>query len=113
MSYKIAYKQDGVHRSFRRTSFYDAVCEKNKLLHQGFHNITITEVGEHIYKPPKIEQPKAQRRVKCIETDELFDNAKIAAEKKGCSDKTILKVLLKKPSYKTAGGFHWEYVYVC
>ena len=54
---------------------------------------------------------KTKRKIKCVETSELFNSAVEAGKDKGCCPKTIIKVLIKEPHYKTAGGYHWEYVY--
>lgn len=113
MSYKLTYKDDGVVRWMHRSSYYDIICEKNKLLAKGFHNIKIEDLdeAEHLAKQA-IKKKPLYRKVQCVETGELFDNAKQAGISKQCCQKTIIKVLSKTPHYKTAGGFHWRYIYV-
>jgi phage pi2 protein 07 len=47
------------------------------------------------------------KKVKCIETGEIFDTVKEAEEWCGIKDGVTDCC---KGKYKTAGGFHWEYV---
>lgn len=103
MDYRIIYNKDILYFG----SYYEAVCEKNKLLKEGAKDIKLEEVKkEYDYTEKK------QRMVLCIETGETYDNAKIASDKKACNHKTLLRVLGKRPHCKTAGGYHWEYIYV-
>ena len=50
------------------------------------------------------------RKVKCVETAQIFLSAAEASRVLGIGASEIRKVAMKKPRYKTAGGFHWEYV---
>ena len=54
------------------------------------------------------KHPRA-RKVKCIETGEVFNCIKEAGEKSGANRHHISQVCLKQHGRKTAGGFHWEY----
>lgn len=51
---------------------------------------------------------KRERKVRCIETGELYDNALQAEEKTGVYGVAIGKAC--RGNQKQAGGFHWEYV---
>ena len=48
---------------------------------------------------------KQPKKVKCIETDEIFESMSAADKKYGCK---VIKCL--KYGRKTSGGYHWEYV---
>lgn len=47
-------------------------------------------------------------RVRCVETDEVFDSLHIAASSKNVSVGNICSCL--KGQRRTAGGFHWQYI---
>lgn len=111
MSYKLTYKEDGATRWLHRSSYYDIVCEKNKLLAKGFRDIKLEEVKQYNFHSDATLNDKTKRKIKCVETSELFNSAVEAGKDKGCCPKTIIKVLIKEPHHKTAGGYHWEYVY--
>ena len=49
-----------------------------------------------------------RRKVKCVETGEIFDSAKEASMKTGTSQSGIS--LACNGSRKSAGGYHWKYV---
>ncbi len=51
---------------------------------------------------------KRCRKIRCVETGEVFDSIKAAAEHYGLKLPNISAVLAGKK--KTTGGFHWEYV---
>lgn len=52
-----------------------------------------------------------RKKVKCVETGEVFEGYKAAASSVGVTPNEIWKVLSdKKPGRTTAGGFHWESV---
>ena len=70
-------------------------CEKIRQSHIG--------VG---WKPSTYE--KLCRKVRCVETGEVFDSIKAAAEHYGLKRPNISAVLAGKN--KTSGGFRWEYV---
>lgn len=52
-------------------------------------------------------KPSRARDVRCIDTGEVFDMIKTAAEVTNTSSASIMQCL--KGKSKTAGGFHWEY----
>ena len=52
-------------------------------------------------------ETKKIKKIKCIETNEIFDSASDAYRKTGISICNILRVCNKQR--KTAGKFHWEY----
>ena len=62
------------------------------------------------YKNGKIPQfipsTKNKRKVRCIETGEIFTSISDAEREKG--GRSISRVC--KGSRKTSGGYHWEYV---
>lgn len=58
------------------------------------------------WKPSTYE--KCCRKVRCVETGEIFDSIKNAAEHYGLKRPNISAVLAGKN--KISGGFHWEYV---
>lgn len=70
-------------------------CEKIRLSHIG-----------QSWKPSTYE--KRCRKIRCVETGEIFDSIKAAAEHYGLNLPNISAVLSGKK--KTSGGFHWEYV---
>lgn len=49
------------------------------------------------------------KRVRCVETGEIFDSTGIAATSKGISSPSGVSSALRG-RYKTSGGYHWEYV---
>ena len=51
---------------------------------------------------------KRCRKIRCVETGEIFPSIKTAAERYGLHDSNISVVLTGKK--KTCGGYHWEYV---
>ncbi len=52
--------------------------------------------------------PKNYRKVRCVETDEIFPTVTAAARSIGVAMCTISDVLHGR--HKMAGGYHWEYV---
>lgn len=46
----------------------------------------------------------------CIETGETFDSVADAGRKTGVNSRNILYVCQKQGYYKTAGGYHWEFI---
>lgn len=58
------------------------------------------------WKPSTYE--KCCRKIRCVETGEIFPSIKAAAENYGLNSPNISAVLAGKK--KTVGGFHWEYV---
>lgn len=57
------------------------------------------------WKPSTYE--KCCRKIRCVETGEIFSSIKSAAEHYGLNSPNISAVLAGKK--KTTGGFHWEY----
>jgi group I intron endonuclease len=55
------------------------------------------------------KHPRA-KKVRCIETGEIFDYIKEAAEKKKVNRAHISQACMNQYGRKTAGGYHWEYV---
>lgn len=51
---------------------------------------------------------KCCRKIRCVETDEIFPSIKSAAEHYGLNSPNISAALAGK--IKSCGGFHWEYV---
>lgn len=49
------------------------------------------------------------KRVRCVETGEIFDSTTMAATSKGISSSSGISLALHG-KYKTSGGYHWEYV---
>lgn len=74
----------------------------------------LTKGGDH----PKIEDATRQRmkeahkrhRVRCVETGVVYESLKAAQRETGLDDSHISRVCRRSPTYKTAGGFHWEFV---
>ena len=48
------------------------------------------------------------RRVKCVETGQIFESIAEASRQTGCASTNIVNVC--KGKKKTCGGFHWKYV---
>lgn len=53
--------------------------------------------------------PKS-KKVRCIETKEVFDTAKQAAEKYGLSSCSVSNAANPNEKRSTAAGYHWEYI---
>ena len=76
--------------------------------------------GQHHTEESKRKQSEARkgkfigsnnpsaRKVKCIETGEIFDTLRDASKAKKCRESNISSCCRGK--IKTTGGFHWEYV---
>lgn len=56
----------------------------------------------------RMAQPR-KKRVRCIETDTVYESLSEAANATGTKVINISRVCRNVPSYFTAGGFHWEY----
>ncbi len=52
---------------------------------------------------------KSGRPVLCVETGIVYPSVREASRTTGACSPAIISVCLKKPRYKTAGGYHWEY----
>lgn len=50
------------------------------------------------------------KKVRCIETNQIFNSAKEACRITGINDGSIRNCCNHKPHCHTAGGYHWEYV---
>ena len=50
------------------------------------------------------------KRVRCIETDQVFESINAAARYMNKSKKMISNCCNNVPHYKTAGGYHWEFI---
>jgi len=53
---------------------------------------------------------KVRSYIRCIETDEIFKTASDAARKTGAVASHIRRCCKKEYGFKTAGGYHWEFV---
>lgn len=61
------------------------------------------------YAIPVVSIPKSfSKKVKCIETNEVYNS--IAEAQKITGINNISRVCRKQKLYKTAGGYHWEFV---
>ena len=56
----------------------------------------------------QLNSPTKSKRVRCIETNTVYPSGGEAERKTGISRKSISSACHGK--YKTAGGFHWEFV---
>lgn len=54
------------------------------------------------------EKHPLSKKIKCVESDEVFNSVSEAAKEKRCCRSSISNVLNGK--YKTSNGFHWEVV---
>ena len=79
--------------------------EGNKATEETREKIRQSHLGQG-WKPSTYE--KCCRKIRCVETGEIFDSIKTAAEHYGLKRPNISAVLAGKN--KTSGGFHWEYV---
>lgn len=50
------------------------------------------------------------KAVVCVETGEIFSSSAEAQRKTGINSRSILYVANHHPRYKTAGGYHWQFV---
>ena len=76
-----------------------------KLTPEHCEKIRLSHIGQG-WKPSTYE--KLCRKIRCIETGEIFPSIKAAAEHYGLQDSNISAVLAGKG--KTTGGYHWEYI---
>ena len=56
-----------------------------------------------------VSQP-ARKKVMCMETGTIYESIKEASRKNKIDKKCIIFCCKKIKSYKTAGGYHWQYV---
>lgn len=49
------------------------------------------------------------KKILCVETGEIFSNARIASDAHHCHPSAITAVCLGYYGHRTAGGFHWKY----
>lgn len=54
--------------------------------------------------------PRQDKKVRCVETGEVFKSAVVAGKATGANSGHIIQCCRHKPHYKTSGGYHWEYV---
>lgn len=64
--------------------------------------------GTRIERSAKAIAKALSKRVRCVETGEVFDSIKQAERETGIPHGNISKVCQGK--IKTAGGMHWEYI---
>lgn len=64
------------------------------------------KISEHHFRLYGSENPSA-RKVRCVETGEIFDTIKEAATQKNANKNHISSCCAGKR--KTSGGYHWEY----
>lgn len=76
-----------------------------KLTPEHCEKIRQSHIGQG-WKPSTYE--KCCRKVRCVETNEIFDSIKAAAERYNLKAPNISAVLAGRN--KVCGGFHWEYV---
>lgn len=96
------------------TKVYD--CCKGKRAHAGKHPKTgILLSWEYVLDDSPItirsldkKDKKIIKKIKCIETNEVFDNASDAYRKTNIQTCNILRVC--KGERKTAGGYHWCFI---
>lgn len=103
LAFRLTYNRNGVKGYKRSNSFYKLVCEKNKLMSQGYTECRITE-------EPTPEEPETRRGrvpIICVETGKVYATIKEAGQDTGVCTKTISKVLHNR-GYYTAGGYHWK-----
>ena len=62
---------------------------------------------EYVNEPPKIKTTYP-KKVKCIETGIIYSSIKEAQDELKINN--ISRVCRRLPQYKTAGGYHWEYI---
>lgn len=62
------------------------------------------------YKKNSTARLRLAKPVLCIETGVIYESASAAARATGVDHSSISRVARGAPRYKTAGGFHWEYV---
>ena len=81
---------------------YSDVNHKDKNRHNNrVENLEWIPHDEHVQK-------NKGRKVKCIETNTIYDSTRQASRETGIAQPNIIKVCQGK--LKTCGGFHWEYV---
>ena len=65
---------------------------------------------EHKIKLQAASVKATSKPCKCIETNVIYDSAADAQRKTGINARTISYVCNKTGYYKTAGGYHWEFI---
>lgn len=53
---------------------------------------------------------KASKKVRCVETNEIFDSIREAARKTGANRNCISWCCNNTPRHKTTSGLHWEFI---
>lgn len=82
--------------------------EDHSVIAGGFHwcfgdeNLTIEDLGLTY---------KGKRYIRCVETDKVYQTARQVKRETGFDDSFISKCC-KSNGSKTAGGLHWEYIYL-
>ncbi len=69
----------------------------------------ITNRTAHNQGCPICAKQKQMKKVLCVETGEIFDSVSIAAKTYNIKNPSQISVVCKG-IWKTAGGYHWEYV---
>ena len=71
------------------------------------HNINHGTHNERIASA-RLNNPRISKRVRCVETGKVYPSQSEVARQTGIAKSNISAACRGK--YKTAGGFHWEYV---
>lgn len=115
----ITYYKDKQHRkeqSLRRKQYFKDNPEKKKELVDRLQKISKNRANEQsAFMKEKYQQgqhslyeinQKRKRRIRCVETNEIFDSLTEASKKYNISVGNISSVINGKR--KTAGNYHWE-----
>jgi hypothetical protein len=58
----------------------------------------------------KIKKPRETKKVLCIELNKIFESIGSASKEMNIDKKGISKCCRGETGYKTAGGYHWQWV---
>ena len=101
---RIRQMPEGRQRTEKSKEMQRKAMSGRKLTPEHSEKIRQSHLGKG-WKPSTYE--KRCRKIRCIETDEIFLSIKAAAEHYGLHDSNISVVLTGKK--KTCGGYHWEF----
>ena len=101
---RIRQMPEGRQRTEKSKEMQRKAMSGRKLTPEHSEKIRQSHLGKG-WKPSTYE--KRCRKIRCVETGEIFPSIKIAAEHYGLNSPNISAVLAGKG--KTTGGYHWEF----
>lgn len=118
-----------VHKSMSKKDSYMPICKAIKehgwenfeleILEIVFDMDNIHKIESDYIKKYKSEYPefgyntpvgRTKRKVKCIETGIIYESEAKAAKELKIAQSSIGRCCMNSYGFKTAGGFHWEFI---